>query len=215
MFKAAFLACTIVLGGCSSSDDMVKNEPLQPGVIEMLQLEVNNLRAENTSLKQQVAKLEEEKRTATARVAELETEVTELKENITVLQTPPKPVIADVRESYQQALQLYRSHNYEDAAAMFQALLDAGIPERLEDNCHYWLGECAYGAKRYQEAIEHFQKVFGFRMSEKKDEAQIMIANCYYAMGDNVQAKLEYEKLITKFPASPYVKKAKERLSGL
>ena len=194
---------------------MKQDIPPQPSATEMMHKELNDVRAENSALKQQVATLEQENRTATARIADLETQVTELKEQLIVLQTPPKPVITNVQESYQQALQQFRSRNYEDAATTFQAVLDAGASERLEDNCHYWLGECAYGAKKYTEAIEHFQKVFDFRISEKKDDAQMMIANCYLSMGDRAAAKAEYEKLITKFPASPYVKRAKERLSGM
>ncbi len=43
----------------------------------------------------------------------------------------------------------------------------------------------------------------------------MMIANSYLAMGEKGKAKEEYERLIKKFPASPYVKRAKAKLSKL
>ena len=94
-------------------------------------------------------------------------------------------------------------------------MLDAGAPAGLEDNCHYWLGECSYATKNFSNALEHFQHVFTYKVSEKKDDAQIMIANCYWRMGNKAKAKEEYQKFIDKYPASPYVNRAKERLGKL
>lgn len=126
-----------------------------------------------------------------------------------------KPAATNARDGYARALELFRAKNYAVASTTLQSVLDSGAPVELQDNCHYWLGECSYAQKNYNEAITHFQQVFTFARSEKKDDAQIMIANCYFDMGDKVTAKKEYERLVTKFPASPFVKKAKERLGRL
>jgi len=42
-----------------------------------------------------------------------------------------------------------------------------------------------------------------------------MIANSYLAMGNKQKAVEEYEKLLKKFPASPFVKRVKEKLEHL
>ena len=127
----------------------------------------------------------------------------------------PKPVVTIPTPDYKASLVLFRSRMYEEAAANFQAILDGGNAGRLESNCHYWLGECAYGMKHFKEALDCFQTVFGYARTTKKDDAQIMIGNCYRALGDKAKAKTEYQKLLDKYPASPYAKRAKAKLAQL
>lgn len=205
--------------GCSGSGESLKETappPPQPSATETIQKQVSALKTENDSLKQQLSKLQEYNRGAVARSAELETQLNELKEKITAVPPPPpKPVITNSGSAYERSLQLFRSRNYADAEATLQGILDAGNAGQLESNCHYWLGECTYATKKYGEALQHFQKVFGYARTSKKDDAQIMIGNCYLAMGDKAKAKAEYQILIEKYPASPYVKRAKAKLHHL
>jgi TolA-binding protein len=211
---AAATVAAIQLAGCSSSRETDTSPSTQPGVIEVMQKEVAAVRSENVQLKQQATKLEQENRNATARIAELETQLADIKERTARPTLPPKPNLGDVRSAYDQALQAFRSRNYQEATDILNTLLEASVPEELEDNCHYWLGESAYGMKQYTRAIEHFQHVFSYKISEKKDDAQIMIANSYAAMGNTQRAQEEYQKLLDNFPASPYVPIAKEKLAG-
>jgi TolA-binding protein len=209
-----FLLCLI---GCSGSEEAKKEiPPPPPSATETMQKEMNDLKSKNESLKKQVAKLEQDNRTAIAKAAELETQLTELKEKAAA--PPPiiqKPIPTNARGSYKEALNLFRSRNYAEAASLFQSALDAGIQEKMQDNCYYWLGECAYGEKKYDEAIEHFQKVFTFKISEKKDDSQLMIGNSYLALGNKEKAKEAFERFTKKFPASPFIKRVKEKLGKL
>ena len=61
---AAFLFA--VLAGCSSSEEAQKPEPPQPSATEMLQKQLNDLKSENALLKDQVARLEQDKRAGAA-----------------------------------------------------------------------------------------------------------------------------------------------------
>ncbi|MBI5475964.1 MAG: tetratricopeptide repeat protein [Ignavibacteriales bacterium] len=221
IFSGIILAAIIALSfGCGESESVVKEPeaPLQPTPTELMQQEVGSLRSQNETLQQQVAKCEVEKRTITARVAELETELAEWKEKAT---PPAPPIITDrsgvsnPRESYANALRLFNERNYSDAAELIQKVQRSDIPSSLLDNCDYWLGECAYGDHKYSEAIAHFKKVFSYAVSEKKDDAQIMIGNCYKAMGNKTKAKETYEELLKKYPASPFVKRTKEKIEKL
>jgi TolA-binding protein len=204
---------SFLLSGCGTTEEAEKEEiPPPPSATELLQQELNGLRTENSVLKKQISTLEQDNRTAVAKSADFETQLADCNEKLKAAETPP---VTDPRVSYQQALLLFNSRQYEQASLLLQQILSTGVPERLEDNCHYWLGECAYGSRKYREAVDHFRKVFGFRISEKKDESQVMIANSYYAMGNKVKAKEEYEILLQKFPASPYAKRVKEKLQAL
>ncbi len=212
--------------GCSgsgeASKDLSPTESLQPSATETFQKEMGNLKAENDSLKRQLTKLQEYNRSVVARSAEMETQLAELKdknamppEPPTHPAVPPHSVSPNLRPEYDNGLALFRSRKYAEAAAIFQQLLDAGTAGRLESNCHYWLGECSYGAKKFKDAITHFTTVFGYSRTTKKDDAQIMIANCYLALGNSAEAKAEFQKLLEKYPASPYAKIAKAKLGRL
>ncbi len=228
------IAASLTSSGCSSSDEL-SYVPLkvQPSATELLQKDMVTLRARNDSLTMLIGKLEREMQLAQARSAELETRLSGFTEKPIIVppaprqqvqqQAQPQPKsqpivqakVAVSRDGYEQGLQLFRARQYQDAANQFQSVLDAGVAIDIQDNCHYWLGECAYALKSYQEAIDEFNQVFTFKISEKKDDAQMMVANSFFAMGNKAKAKEEYQKLIDKFPASPYVKRAKEKLSTL
>jgi len=207
------LIVSFLISGCGTTEEAEQEEiPPPPSATELLQQELNGLKTENSVLKQQISRLEENNRAAVAKSANLENLLADCNEKLKAAETPP---ITDPRVSYQQALLLFNSRQYDQASLLLQQILSGGAPDRLEDNCHYWLGECAYGSRRFAEAVGHFRKVFTYRISEKKDESQIMIANSYYAMGNRAKAKEEYEVLLQKFPASPYAKRVREKLQAL
>jgi TolA-binding protein len=51
--------------------------------------------------------------------------------------------------------------------------------------------------------------------SDKADDAQLMIGNAYAALSKKVEAKAALEKLITTYPSSPLVKRAKAKMASL
>ncbi len=219
------IICPLLILGCSSSQSDKRVLP-QPNATDALRKEMARQRQENDSLKLQIDKLQQDNRMAAAHSAQLETENADLREKIKAIPPPPPPTpaaaitipqtpaVTDPNVAYQEGLKLFRARNYGEAQSTFQAVLDSN-PGSLEDHCYYWIGECEFAQKNYQSAIEHFQKVFSFNRSSKKDDAQMMVANCYLAMGSKAKAREEYKKLIEKYPASPYVKKAKARLSKI
>jgi TolA-binding protein len=69
--------------------------------------------------------------------------------------------------------------------------------------------------KKYREAIEQFKMVGDYKKSEKKDDAQLMIGNASAALGDKEGARDAYNTLISSYPASPLIPKAREKLARL
>ena len=51
--------------------------------------------------------------------------------------------------------------------------------------------------------------------SEKKADAQFMIAQTYERLGDKIKAKAAYEKVVKDYPMSKNVKRAKARWANL
>lgn len=217
------------LNGCASADEATEQEAVtsEPSALDLAQQKTEALAKENAQLKQQITRFEQDIRNLTAKAAQLETQLSEEKEKIKLPEstpTPPappqiqtfseptKPIKKEAESDYQVALNLFKKKNYKEANTKLQAIIDSGTRKDLEDNCYYWIGEANFGMKNYQTAIEFFEKVFNYKISEKKDDAAIMIANSYWEMGKKEEAIKEYKKFIEKFPASSFVKLANSRI---
>lgn len=204
---AVFLSLSALLVvGCGGSEEATEEE-----MMSTPQQIIDSLQAENATLAAKMNTLEQENRNLTAQTAELEMKLAEEREK---KQAPPR-MSKDPMMEYEHGLNLQRQRNYQDAVSVFMGLLQVGAPEGLESNCHYWIGEGYYGMNQYEEAIGHFEQVFNFPRSAKKDDAQLMIANCYARRGDKARAKQEYQKLIDQYPSSPYVQRAKDQLAKM
>jgi TolA-binding protein len=212
--------------GCHSSDEMEKgdnsSQALAPNEVNQRALNVlllKDCKEDNDSLTRANAKLQQDLRAATARAAEMETQLAELKdhpapappveEKKVVVNAPPS---GDANQTYEEGLSMFRAKEYRDALEKFQAVASEGDGSGFADRGIYWSGECRYALKDYSGALGLFKKVLGFRSSTKKDDAQMMIGNCYVALGNKAQAKTAFEKLISAYPGSPYVKRAKAKM---
>ncbi|OPZ64053.1 MAG: Tetratricopeptide repeat protein [bacterium ADurb.Bin478] len=74
----------------------------------------------------------------------------------------------------------------------------------LADNCQYWIGESYFGLKEYQQAIMEFQKVFAYSMTDKYDDAQLMIGLSYVRSGQKEKAQKEFETFLNTYAGSEY-----------
>jgi len=134
--------------------------------------------------------------------------------------SPPEdlPVVkpgADFQKGYDRALELFHKSQYAPAAESFSALLESNRNHRLTSNCQYWLGECLYAQKQYENALAEFQKVLAYPYTTKADAAQFKIGMCCLQMGKNAEAREEFNRLIAAYPDSKYVSRARAHLDKL
>ncbi len=205
----------IMIAGCGSAPETTTEtyEATPPvSLTARLEYQVDSLMSENMRLHQQIEALSTENRNLTAHSAELETRITEAP-------AAPKPEPAAAPASadggYETALSAFRQRSFTDAILGFQAVLGNNARADLADNCHYWIGESYYGMRKYKDALGEFKKVLEYQGSDKRDDAQLMLANSYAAMGNKAGAREAYNTLISTYPASPLVEKAKEKLAKL
>ncbi len=118
-------------------------------------------------------------------------------------------------DSYQDALKVFNSRNYEKALSAFSEIIKQYPSGTYTDNSNYWSGECCYAMNDYAKAIVFFNKVFEFKSSSKADDAQLKLGMCYMKMGQTALAKAEFKKLIERYPASEYVPRAQKFVSEL
>jgi TolA-binding protein len=209
--------------------------PAAGGQLAQYEKQIEDLRTENTGLKQKIVKLEQDNRTLNTMMSESEARIqaersrADSLEQALTTQAPlqvapvaaapaeeaaPAPSAANI-SSYEEALQAFNGKRYDAAISALEGMLASGVTKDLEDNCHYWIGESKFAKKQYQDAIGAFEIVMAYAASEKKGDAQYMIAQSYERLGNKAKAKEGYEKVVKEYPMSKVVKKAKERWARL
>ncbi len=118
----------------------------------------------------------------------------------------------EFRSRYVEALTDYQNGQFREASNKFASLLQSGSQHALADNSQYWLAECFYDLKNYRRAIAEFEKVYQFKGSDKKDDAQYKIALSYLNAGDRDQARKEFQRLLDEHPDSDLREKARRYL---
>ena len=207
----AALFVAAVVSGCGNTRELEASLAEKQAAVDSLTRANAALAAENAKLRARAADLEKSLASANARAVDLERQLEQIRGELE--QSKPKAK-GDLEGAYREALRNYMEGHYDEAIARFEELLAAGIPDPLNDNCHYWIGESLFGMGRYQEAAARFDEVIAFTWSNKKDDSQLMIARCYSRMGDAERARAEYRKLVETYPASPYVDLARQRAGG-
>lgn len=216
LLPAAVLILSLTVFGCGSSEESAEEWETAPEVSPsaLMEYRLDSLQNENRRMKDQLEAVAAENRNLTARNAELETKLADMMA-APKAEVPAGETASHVAGGYDGALQKFQTRDYQGAIADFQALLNSGIEGSLADNCHYWIGESYYGLREYGQALKSFQDVLGLQRSGKKADATLMIGNCHLAMGNASEAKEAFQKVVSDFPTSPLVDKAREKLSKL
>jgi len=207
---------------------------VSPTQLAQYEKQIEDLRTENTSLKQNIVKLEQENRSINARMTEVDVKYAVEKHRadsvemlITTSGLASKGVVAEPevtldkekafpvsQSTYDNAMKAFKARRYDSAAKGFEAL-GRGANDDLAKRATYWLGETYFAQKKYNEALPLFQETLKFKNSEKKADAQFMIARTYENLGSKAKAKAAYEKVVKNYPMSKNVKVAKARWAKL
>jgi len=204
--------------GCGASEESTEEWESTPTDSPTARLEyrADSLTNENRRMKDQIDALSVENRNLTARNAELETRLNEAMVSPKASPAPASSSLSGASNSdYEAALALVRRRDFNAAIQQFDALLKGGIQEDLAGNCHYWIGESYYAMRKYDDAQKHFEMVFDYKRSHKKEDAQLMIGNCLLASGNKAAAKEAFQKLVSTYPGSPLARKAQDKLAKL
>ncbi len=121
----------------------------------------------------------------------------------------------DAAAAYASARDQHRKRRFDEAVAAFTEILERAPDSDLADNARYWIGEARYLQRRFRPALAEFTKVLAYPYTEKADDAQLMIARSYLALGESDQAMAAFRKLLQNYPGSEYVDEAREELRQL
>jgi tol-pal system protein YbgF len=123
------------------------------------------------------------------------------------VKTASKPPPSDAEGLYDKAFQLFRGGKFEAARVEFNSYLKRFPKTDLADNAQFWLGECYYSEKRYQEAISAYEKTIKDYLLKQ--------GMAFVELGDKTAGKILLKKVIKGYPQSNQAKIARNKLTRI
>jgi tol-pal system protein YbgF len=118
------------------------------------------------------------------------------------------------RELYSQAYADYARGNYDLAIQGFTEYIRNYPGTDFTDNAQYWIGECLYSKKMYEESIESWNVLFkDYPASDKVPDGRVKKGMALERLGRKSQALVEYRYVVDRFPNSQAARIARERLT--
>lgn len=116
-------------------------------------------------------------------------------------------------EIYQNALDMYMKNDYAKAINAFENFLLLFPADPLSANALYWIGECYYSQKKFNDALAYFHRIItDFPNSNKVAAALLKEAYCLEELGMRKEAKAALEELTVRFPYTDEAKQAGKKL---
>lgn len=135
--------------------------------------------------------------------------------SVSPVRTSPQSKVLQ-REAYDRAFNLLKDGRYELAIASFKAYLETYPGADYADNAQYWLGEANYAQRRYDAALQEFNKVLdNYPKSPKRPDAMLKMGFSYQELGKKQDAEAVLSNIVTHFPDTTAARLAKKRLRDL
>jgi TolA-binding protein len=225
IFVIAGLALSLTR--CSNTELLETENAQLRARVDSLEIARATTVRQNSSLEERIGALEDEKRALTSKnqpekvVIQAPPSQETIKFDVVPAGKAPQnpssiiPAPDDFVASYQEALSAFNARGYQRAQSLFERLLASSRPNELTDNCIYWIGECMFALKNYRSALDQFTKVIELKESDKLDDALMMRGNSYLKVKQSQPAREDFLRLISDFPTSEYVSRAKEKLQSI
>ena len=107
----------------------------------------------------------------------------------------------------------YSRGNYDLAISEFRQYVETYPTSEMADNAQYWIGECYYGKKKFNEAIAEFDKVSEkFPKGDKVPAARFKKGMALIELGQTDAARAEFSAIIRLYRNSNEAVLAKQQL---
>ncbi len=226
----------------SSSQPMRRYQADLGARIDKLQLEVQNLTGRFEESKYFAEKTFGATKNYQTRLEELEKQVAALSKSLesaekkpealvtpAVVPTPEatkeapekKPEVAKKPlpgpdEAYKEAYDLYSKGRIGEAQKEFKKFLEVYPKSKYVENSHFWLGECYFSQKKYEDAILEFDEVIKkFPKGNKVPDALYRQGMAFLEMNDTTNAKLILKEVLRRFPQSDQANRARKKLQEI
>jgi tol-pal system protein YbgF len=137
-------------------------------------------------------------------------------EEIPEEQKSPLPPNLSPQEIYNMAYADYLKGNFQLAIEGFKIYLDNFSQSPFADNALYWIGECHFSQKEYDEAINRFNElILSYPLGDKIPAAYLKKGISLAELGKNEEALSVFKLLVSKYPLEEETKIAQEKIKEL
>jgi tol-pal system protein YbgF len=128
----------------------------------------------------------------------------------------PLPPTTSPQEAYSMAYNDYLKGNYDLAIESFK-LYRAQFPgSPLADNALYWIGECRYSQRKFEEAVDAFDElILTYPQGDKAAAAHLKKGLAFVELGKKPEALAALKILVAKYPLEEESKIAQEKIREL
>lgn len=192
-------------------DDKVQNAQ---GSIEQTNHRIDRLVQQVTRLERDVADMQNTSMSRTAPAPVSGSGETPAGDNLTV--TPVTSASEDPVAIYQAAYKDYQRGSYDLAIEGFRDFLTNNATSDLADNAAYWIGESLFSQKKYQPAIDQFNKVINsYSKSDKVPASLLKKGYAYIELGEKAQGVVQLQYVLHEHPRSQEASLARQKLKAL
>ena len=183
------------------------------GQIESLKAEIARLRGSQEQLARDVAEVQKRQRDL-AQAAD--DRITRLEPVKITLDGQDFTAMPDEKRSYEDALALMRTGEFDKAISAFAAFLRRHPGSGYAEAARFWSANALYGKRDYKEAVAAFRAfVTASPRHPRAPEALLALANSQAEMKDRPGARKTLDELIKAYPQSEAAQAGKERLATL
>jgi tol-pal system protein YbgF len=128
----------------------------------------------------------------------------------------PAPPTISPQEAYSMAYNDYLKGNYDLAVESFKLYRSQFPGSPLADNALYWIGECRYSQRKYEEAIDAFDELIqAYPQGDKAAAAHLKKGLSFIELGKKPEALAALKILVAKYPLEEESKIAQDKIREL
>ena len=120
---------------------------------------------------------------------------------------------SEKEQAYAAAHELLKEGAYDKARVQFQDFLKNFPGTEYSDSAQFWIGECYYIERNYEQAILEYDKVIkNYSNGGKAAPALLKQGLSFVNLGDQVSGRLILQKVIKNYPSTSHAKVARSKL---
>ena len=128
---------------------------------------------------------------------------------------PPAPTMSP-QEAYSMAYNDYLKGNYDLSVDGFKLYRQQFPESPLADNALYWIGECRYSQRKFDEAIDAFDELIqGYPQGDKAAAAHLKKGLSFIELGRKAEALAALKILVAKYPLEEESRIAQDKIREL
>jgi tol-pal system protein YbgF len=127
----------------------------------------------------------------------------------------PAPTMSP-QEAYSVAYNDYLTGNYDLAVESFKLYRQQFPESPLADNALYWIGECRYSQRKFEEAIDAFDElILTYPQGDKAAAAYLKKGLSFIELGRKPEALAALKLLVAKYPLEEEARIAQDKIREL